>query len=277
MKIYISVDLEGINGVVHPDQVLPEYGGYARTQQWLIKELNSCINGLFRAGADEVLVNDSHHVSRNILADRLDERVELMSGDARRLSMMEGLDDSFDAVVLLGYHAKAGTPMAIMDHSYYPLLVSDLRIDGESFGEIGLSTLYAAERGVPVIMLSGDSAASMEIKELVPDCHTAVVKQATGRFGARCLPFAKSNALIESTAFEALNALKTAKVYSVRMPAVLEMEFFSPNMADGAAMIPGTKRVDGRTVLVECKDMEELFMWRQVMCTLAESCKEKEY
>ncbi|MBQ3405163.1 MAG: M55 family metallopeptidase [Oscillospiraceae bacterium] len=277
MRVYISVDLEGVNGVVHPEQVLPEHPEYERTQRWLLEEINSCVRGLKSAGVEHITLNDSHHSSRNVIIDGLDPIVELMSGDTRPYSMMNGIDSSYDAAILLGYHAKAGTHNAVLDHSYYPLLVRDIRVNGRSCGEIGLSALYAGAVGVPVVMLSGDAAAAAEINELLPACKTAAVKKATGRFGAVCMPMEKSRALIEDSARAAISALPDMKPIAENMPACLEIEFVSANMADGAAMIPGTNVVDSRTVSIECGSMDEVFLWRQVMCIMAQSCADKRF
>lgn len=277
MKIYISVDLEGINGVVSDRQVLPEFPEYEKTRQLVVEEINAVAKGLQDAGVTEIVVNDSHHESLNIDIRELTEGISLISGDSRKFTMMHGLDESFDGAILLGYHAKAGTRYAIMDHTYYPDLVEDLKINDRSYGEIGLSALFAAEKNVPVIMVSGDAAAAAEAQSLMPNCKTAAVKDAQGRFCAKCLPKQEGHILLSDTAREAAAALpkegKRNLSYRENFPAMLEIKFYKYDMADSALLVPPAKKSRERTVQIKCSDMEELFSWRQVLCSMAECAK----
>lgn len=269
MKVFISVDLEGINGVTSPQQVLPGNREYEVTRKMVTDEVNASVAGAVEAGASEILINDSHHDMRNVDIARLDARATLISGDAKKYSMVHGIDETFDAAIFLGYHAKAGTPFAIMDHSFYPKEVLDIRINGVSYGEIGLNMLFISEIGVPVVMVTGDKAAIQEACRLNPSCKTVCVKEAQGRFSARCLSVGESLKQIKQTAQEAVSASRQIKIPAVPENPVLEIDFSSVNLADAAGIVPGTERLDSKCIRFKCSDMKELYMWRQVFCALA--------
>lgn len=269
MKIYISVDLEGVNKVVKPEQVLQGNLDYEEIRKLATDEVNAAIAGAKEGGAKKVVVNDSHDKKTNIDLTKLDPDVELISGEGNKYSMVHGADETFDAAIFIGYHAKAGTPYAIMDHSFYPKIIQDIKVNDISFGEIGLNMLYLAEKKVPVIMVSGDEAACKEALAINPSCKTACVKKAQGRFSAKCLPINKGLKLIKNTAKNAVLNLHNIKTIKVPQNPILEMKFSSTNLADAANMVPGTKRKDVMSVQYSCKNIDELYMWRQVFSILA--------
>jgi len=277
LKIYISVDLEGINGVVTPEQVLPQYSAYEETRKIATDEVNAAISGVKEVGATKILVNDSHHCMTNIILSELDRGAELISGKSKRYSMVQGADESFDAAMFIGYHAKAGTTKAIMDHSFFPKELVDMRINGISYGEIGLNMLYIASMGVPTVMVTGDTAAVLEAITLNPSCRTVAVKEAQGRFSAKCMPIEKSLMLIKETAKEAISALKDIDILEVPRDPDLELDFVTAALADSAAVVPGSERVSSKTIRYRCKDIKELYMWRQVFCGLAVGAYNKDY
>jgi D-amino peptidase len=277
MRIYISVDMEGINGVVHPEQVMPGHAAYEESRNMATIEVNAVADGLRAAGVTEIVVNDSHGHSRNLIPALLRDDIIYYAGDARRDTMTHGLDANFDAAILLGYHAKAGTPMAVLCHTYYAAAVSDIKINGVSYGEIGLAAIYAGNFNVPIIMISGDLAATAELSELNQDVRTVVTKEATGRFGAKCRPVNVCVEALTDVARLAVSDIGKAKILSADAPLNLEVSFFTPELADGAAMVPAATRKDALTVSIECKDITEAFRWRQVFTSQAESAREIEF
>src|SRR2546426_5094855 len=169
MRVYISVDMEGIAGVVDESQTDPappafaaEYGRFRRL---MTAEANAAVEGALAAGATRVLVNDSHWFMRNLLAEELHQAAELVSGDPKPRSMVQDIDRGFDAALFIGYHARAGTRNAILDHTYADR-VHDVRLNGKPVGELGLNAALAGVHGVPVALVSGDSAVATEAKEL---------------------------------------------------------------------------------------------------------------
>ena len=176
-RVYISVDMEGISGVNGDDQTAAGRPEYARARKLMAEDANAAIRGAFEGGATDVLVNDSHGGQRNLLPEDLDPRARLISHSFKRHGMMEGLDDSFDAVIFVGYHAKADAPRGLFAHTGSGV-VGDLQINGRSVGEGGMNAALAAYYGVPVVAVSGDDAAIAEILDVVPHARGVVVKRA---------------------------------------------------------------------------------------------------
>src|SRR2546426_12634919 len=193
MRTYISIDMEGIAGVVHESQTAPttpafaaEYGRFRRL---MTAEANAAVEGALAAGATRVLVNDSHWFMRNLVAEELHQAAELVSGDPKPRSMVQGIEDGggggFDAALFIGYHARAGTRHPILDHTYADR-IHEVRLNGKPVGELGLNAAFAGVHGVPVALVSGDSALAAEAKDLLGDgVATVVVKQAVGRHAAQ--------------------------------------------------------------------------------------------
>ena len=141
-KVYISVDMEGISGVVGDDQTSAGGAEYNRSRKLMAEDANAAIRGAFEGGATQVVVNDSHGSQRNLLPEDLDPRARLISHSFKRHGMVEGLDETFDAVIFVGYHAKADSPRGLFAHTGSGV-VKDVQVNGRSAGEGGLNTLMA--------------------------------------------------------------------------------------------------------------------------------------
>src|SRR5574339_890339 len=187
MKILLAVDMEGITGVTTWDQVTPGHAEYARFRKLMTQDVNAVIRGALEAGADEVIVADGHWNGSNILVEELDARARLNTGSPSPFSMMQGIDESVDGVMFIGYHARNGTPSAILDHTWSSRTVANIWLNDILTGEYGLNAALAGHFGVPVIMASGDQTACKQMSEQLGDIEPAVVKQASGRFAAECL------------------------------------------------------------------------------------------
>jgi len=186
MRVYISIDMEGVAGVVHEDQTDPvdprHSAEYNRFRRLMTGEANAAVEGALAAGARTVVVNDSHWLMRNLIAEELNPAAELISGNPKRWSMVEGVDAGFDAALFVGYHARAGTRQATIDHTYTDR-VHEVRLNGRPVGELAINAALAGTHGVPVAMVSGDQALAAEARDLLgPAVETIVVKQAVGRF-----------------------------------------------------------------------------------------------
>ncbi|HKM28701.1 MAG TPA: M55 family metallopeptidase [Anaerovoracaceae bacterium] len=265
MKIFISADLEGVNGVVSPADIIPGELGYQDSRIRMTEEINTVTDVLFCEGAEEVLVCDSHEVSQNVRIDLLDERITLIKGDTRAHSMVHGIDSTYDGLILLGHHAMFGTPKAVLDHTYDPIMIRELKVNDMACGEVGISALFAAEQGVPFIMTSGDDALSKEAKALDPEVEVAVVKKAEGRYCARCLPKKESHEVLRETARKAIQGISSRKCIEVPKEIMLEVTFQQTCMADGAERVKGVKRVGPMTVTYKCQSMKEYMEMRQVI------------
>jgi len=262
MKILIAADMEGITGVVAWDQVEPGHPEYARFRRLMTADVNAAIRGAFAGGADEVLVTDGHNYGRNILIEELDPRARLNSGSPSELSMVQGVKHGLDGVMLVGYHAAAGTRNAILCHTW-TTHVTNVWLNGLPVGEIGLVAGVCGHFGTPILMIAGDQAACDEASGLLPGIQPAVVKVASRRYAAECLPPAQSHPIIEAAAHAAVEKLKHGQSPAplrIETPVRVRIEYDSPSPADNAEMIPGARRIDGRTIVVTTPDMPAGFL-----------------
>jgi D-amino peptidase len=265
MRVYISVDMEGVAGVVHEDQTDPinprHAGEYNRFRHLMTSEANAAVEGAFAAGATRVLVNDSHWRMRNLLAEELHPGAELLSGGPKRGSMVEGVDLGFDAAMFVGYHAMAGTTHAIIDHTYAGT-VHAVRLNGRPAGELAINATLAGHHGVPVVLVIGDQALAAEARELRGDgVEAVVVKHAVGRFAARSVSPSESCRRIREAAAATLHRKHDPLV--PKPPIRIEVDFALTQMADMAELVPGSVRTGGRTLEYEHHDYREVFRaWR---------------
>lgn len=259
-KILIAVDMEGVTGVVSWDHVNTSHPEYARFRRLMTGDVNAAIRGACRAGADEIIVSDGHAFGRNILIEELDSRARLNSGSPSPLSMVQGIDHHIDGVLFVGYHARIGTPNAILEHTWSDERVSNYWMKGAGeteyrpMGEIGINAAMCGYFGVPVLMVSGDQAACDEGREYLGNIETAIVKRAAGRMAAECLPPAIAQEKIEQAAYRAVSGLclerdleRGLQPLLIPSPIYLAVDFVQSEMAEKAAIMPGTQR-DGRRV-----------------------------
>ena len=207
-KVYVSVDMEGISGVNGNDQTSAGQPEYGRARKLMAEDANAAIRGAFAGGATEVVVNDSHGSQRNLLPEDLDPRARLISHSFKRYGMMEGLDDSFDAIIFVGYHAKADSPRGVFAHTGSGV-VRDLQINGQSVGEGGMNAALAAWYGVPVVAVSGDDVAVAEVKGNVPGIQTAVVKRAINMRAVELKPLQQARREIQDACRDGVAAART--------------------------------------------------------------------
>jgi len=272
MRVYISVDMEGVAGVVHEDQTNPTdprcAADYDRFRRLMTAEANAAVQGALDAGATRVLVNDSHWTMRNLVAEDLNEAAELVSGGPKPRSMMEGIDGGFEAALCIGYHARAGTRNAIVDHTYADRVL-DARLNGRSVGELGLNAALAGTFDVPVVLVSGDAALAAEAHDLLgEDITTVIVKEAVGRHAAKSLAPAVACRRIREAAAKALKRKKTRR-FTIEAPITLEVDFSKTVEADMAEITPGAIRTGGRTVAFTHHDYREVFRAWRAMQNLA--------
>jgi len=257
MKIFISVDMEGITGVVHSDQVLPEKEEYKQARELMVGDVNATIEGALEAGAEEIVVNDSHYVMTNIVLSQLHPQAHLISGDDKPLCMMQGVEGC-NAALFIGYHAKIGTIHAVLDHTYFSSIVNRVSLNGMEVGELEINAAVAGHFNVPVVFVSGDEATCHDAKAFIADwLETAAIKKALGRTAAECLHPEESHQLIKAGVRKALSRLSVAKPIHLNLPVTFEVGFFTTQMADQATVYPFGERVDGRTIRVQGKTVLE--------------------
>jgi D-amino peptidase len=259
VKVFISADMEGISGVINPDQTLATAAGFTEARKLMTADVNAAVEGALAAGATEILVNDSHSTMRNIILEDLNPQAVLISGGSKPMSMVQGLDASFDACMFIGYHGKSGTASAIMDHTYYPKELHWVKFNGSEFGETGANAAVAGYYGVPLVLVTGDAATAAEAKALIPGISTVEVKQGVGRYAAACLHPSLTRKMIRKEAAEALTKVKEIKPLVLANPVTVEIELTATAMADQAQLIPGMQRTGPRRLEYTGKDYLETY------------------
>ena len=245
-KVYISVDMEGISGVNGDDQTAAGAAEYGRARKLMAEDANAAIRGAFEGGATDVLVNDSHGGQRNLLPEDLDPRARLISHSFKRHGMMEALDESFDAVIFVGYHAKADSPRGVFAHTGSGV-VKDLVVNGKSVGEGGMNARLAQWFGVPVVLVTGDDVAVEQQKETVPNVRGVVVKRAINTRAVELRPLADARREIQTAARESVAA--STKVAPVRpMSYTVRMQFRNVNIPEVATAFAEIRLVSPDTV-----------------------------
>lgn len=258
MKILIAADMEGITGVTNWDQVDPHHAEYPRFRRLMTSDVNAAVRGACEAGANEILVTDGHERGTNILLEDLDPCAHLVCGDYSPLAMVQGIDQGIDGLIFVGYHARAGSQNAILDHTWSSRRVANLWLNDILVGEYGLNGAVAGHFNVPVLMLTGDQTACAQATELLGPIETVVVKTAVSRMAAECLPPQITEELIQSTARQAVKRLQSGeapKPFVVSTPVHVTLDFNSSDQADQASVLPGSKRMDGRRLTFTADDM----------------------
>jgi D-amino peptidase len=247
MKILVAVDIEGVAGVVHPDQTRPGNADYERARRLMTLEANAAVRGAFSGGASAVIVNDSHGPFRNLVSEEIDPRAELLLGKPRELGMMAGVEQDCRAVLLVGWHARAGAP-GILAHTISSFAFARVVVNDAEVGEAALYGGVAAAFGVPVALFSGDDAFVAETEPLFPGAIGIAVKRAHGSRVATSFSPQAACAAIESGAKEAIARVDALRVRPQQTPARVAIEATSVAMADLFAMLPLVQRVDARTL-----------------------------
>jgi D-amino peptidase len=230
MKVFISVDMEGTSGLERLEEIFRGLPGFDRFRRLMAGDANAVIQGAIDGGADEIVVSDSHGYMCNINPDDLVPGIRLKRGQLRRRwCQMKGFENDYDAVLLVGYHAKAGNEDAILSHTWITSFL-DVRVNGRSVPEPSLNTWLAGAFGVPVVMLSGDDHVIREASPVMGDIHYAQVKTSTGYFSGAHLPLEESRRLLRDTAREAVASARGFKPVLAELPVTIEVDL-SPDPA----------------------------------------------
>ncbi|MEI7033823.1 M55 family metallopeptidase [Streptomyces pratensis] len=270
MKTLISVDMEGISGIVHPTETHPDRHDYERGRALMTAEANAVVAGVLDADpAAEVRVADAHGPYRNLLPEQLDRRARLVRGKPRPLGMLAGLDEHTDAVLLIGYHVRAGGGPGVMAHTMNGEIL-DVRVAGRSLGEIGLNAAMAGHLGVPVVLLSGDDAACAELADLVPLAATVAVKEALGMAAAVMPHPEETRGRLRRAAAEAVARYEDVPPLVLTGPLDVEVDLAGPHAVDLATLVPGVSRARGaRTVAFTAQDYAAAYRLILLLAQLA--------
>jgi len=264
-RLFISADMEGVAGVVSGDQLSTTGFEYESFRGFMTEEVNAAIAAAREAGFSEFVVADSHGTMQNLLLDKLPADVQVVRGSPRPLGMMQGIDDSFDAAIFIGYHASTTNPEGVRAHSFSSATLADVRLGGVSVTEGAWNAALAGQFGVPVIAVSGDESAVAEVKRLVGDVEGAVVKWPIGFHAARTLTPEASRSVIRAAVARGLARRSTLTPYRITTPVSLEIRFKNYRPAEVLAWLPGVTRVDAHSIRVTVKDMVEAYHFLEVV------------
>jgi D-amino peptidase len=260
MRVYISVDMEGIAGISHAAPTGRGDSGYPAAVRLMDGEANAAIEGAFEGGATEVVVNDSHGSMFNLTPEDIDPRARLVQG-RKPYSMVEAAADGrFDVALFVGYHARAGHPRGTIAHTYTgdPTLTT---LNGRPVGEYGINGLYLGALGVPVGMVAGDDALADEVAEWLPWAERVVVKRGVSRMAADSVHPSVARSLISAAARRAVERAGRGELESLVLgaPISVGIEFHLAGQADFAAVIPGFIRTGDRGIRYEADDAIEAY------------------
>jgi D-amino peptidase len=257
LKVYISVDMEGVAGVVTADQLLPGGFEYERFRHFMTDETLAAVRAAKQAGATEIVVSDSHGNGENLLVEAFPKDVRLVRSWPRHGSMMAGLDKSFAAAVFIGYHASTTNTKGVRAHTFSSAHLTRVALNGNTVTEAEFNAAYAGDFGVPVIFASGDDAAIAEIKARLGDMDTVITKTTLGFHSAETLTPAASCDLIFEGVLHAVAHRTLRHAYMLTKPVTLELSFKNYMPAEVLSYLRAVDRVDSHTIRFVGHDMQE--------------------
>ncbi len=264
IKVFISVDMEGIGGIGTGKMVSESGKDYALGRQLMTDEVNAVVKAIYSLGPAEIVVNDSHGDMQNLLHTKLDTRVAYIQSNIKPLGMVQGLDATFDAVIFLGYHARAGTEDGFLAHTGSGS-VKGLWINGVEVGEGGLNAYFAGSLNVPVVLYSGDETFVRQYNDLDRGKYFVITKTAIGSSAAKLIHPELVKKDLESKTIQALENVDALSFLKVTEPVLVKMKFSQTTHADVVLGIPGVKRLDGTTVEFQTKSMDEAYRLIRIM------------
>jgi D-amino peptidase len=267
-KIFISVDMEGIAGVVQPAQLGPDGFEYGKAREWATGEVNAAIEGARAAGATEFVVCDSHGNAQNLLIDQLPDDVRVVRGFPRPLEMMQGIDETFDAALFIGYHASEWSVDAVRSHTMSSAKLLGIRLNGQEVMEAVFNAAIAGHFGVPVVFMSGDRIAVAQVQKTLPAVEGVVLKEPYGFHSAMTVTPARARQLVREGVTRALRK-GGATPFRLKTPIDLEVGFKLTPDAEKAAYVPGLTRVDAHTVRGTFADILQITRLMQILTSLS--------
>lgn len=267
MKVYISVDMEGVAGIATLDQIVRGGSGYPRAQELMTQEANAAIAGAFEGGATSVVVNDSHGTMDNLLHDRLDPRARLVFGAPKAQCMAEGLTDDCAVALFVGYHAPAGAP-GVLAHTFSAYF-GEVRVDGARVSEAEVNGLYAASLGVPVGLVTGDDVIGAIASDVFAGATVVTVKEAHGFSATDTVAPSVALGLVREGAAHAVAGAASLPRPAAGTPLRLEVDMPSPVAAELSACIPGCTRTADRTVAAVLESAKDVLGLITVLYELA--------
>lgn len=269
MKVFISADIEGVSGVA-TNQQLKTNSEYQRFRKLMTADVNAAIEGAFKGGATEVVVADGHGNMSNIFIEDLDSRARLVQGSNRVMCQLEGLDDSFDAIMFVGHHGREGGSDAIISHTLAGICVNEMKINDKVVGETEMNAFVAGGYNVPAVFISGDDAYVKEVQETLPDVEAAIVKKAVDRFASELLHPEVAHQLIRDKAEAAIKRVSSFSPLKIEGPVTFEIEFKGPQQASMTTTLPTVERISPKRIRFTCDDIVTAYkhMWGCVIIAI---------
>ena len=258
LKIYISADMEGVVGAVTGEQLGPGGFEYQRFREFMTAEVNAAIDAARAAGATEFVISDSHGNGQNLLIDKLPDDVTVIRSWPRELSMMAGIDESFDGVIFIGYHASTANTRGVRAHTMSSANITSLRLNGMEMTEGSMAAAVAGHFGVPVIMISGDDVAVAENQVLIGDIEGAVVKWAKGFHSAETLTPEAAYEVIRTRTMSAINRIEEFQPYILSTPIELELTLKNYTPVELLGYLPNVERINSHTIRFTGEDIIEV-------------------
>ena len=256
MNIYIMVDNEGISGVYSWEQTKEGGSRRAEGRAYMTADINAVVEALKEAGVEKIIVRDCHGGANTVLWDQLSPLADAYIVGNTGQERVADIEDC-DGVILLGYHAMAGTNGAFLNHTWSGEGIQNVYLNGRRSGEIAIDAAIAGDHGKPVIMLSGDDKLCAEAREFLPWAVTAEVKRGITGTGGILLPQAKAHALLRARAVEAVQKLDSMRPYVLEHPVRMRIELTQRQPLPLAASKPYMTLIDGHTYEVTGQSMLE--------------------
>lgn len=257
LKVHISVDMEGIAGVVTGDQLGPSGFEYGRFREFMTREALAAVTAVKEAGATEIVVADSHGNGENLLIEQFPPDVKIVRAWPRPLEMMGGIDQTFDAAIYIGYHASTTNPSGVRAHTFSSATLTKVTLNGVEMSEGSWNAAIAGHFNVPVVMVSGDDAALAEIRKVVGPIEGVESKKTLGFHSAVTLTPAAVQALIGPAVKTGLSKRATLKPYKPQGALVVDVTFKHYLPAEVLAYLPMFERSSAHSVRFRPKDMVE--------------------
>jgi D-amino peptidase len=267
LKIHISADMEGVAGAVTGEQLSPAGFEYNRFREFMTAEVNAAIEAAAQAGATEIVVSDSHGNGQNLLIEKFPRAVTVVRAFPRPLGMMQGIDETFDAAIFIGYHSSTANPQGVRAHTISSARLADVRLGGLSVPEAGLNAAIAGHFNVPVIMISGDEAAVSEAQSIIGNIEGAVVKWSSGFHSARTLTPEAACSLIREKVARALARIKEFKPYKLKTPVQLDVRFKNYRPSEVLSYLSIVERTDSHSIRFTGKDIIEVSKFMTFLTT----------
>jgi D-amino peptidase len=263
MRVFISADMEGVTGIADPRDIIKGETDYADGTELMIGDVNAAVEGALAGGSDKIVVNDSHWTMTNLPQAQLHEEARLIRGSSKRRLMMEGFTGNHTIAFFVGYHAKAGTPQAVLNHTMYPQMLIRVRVNDQEVGEMGLNAGLAKHYGVPVGLVTGDDKTAEEAEDEFgkAEVETVAVKQGIDRFTADNLPLSEARDRIRTAAKRAVERADNDSFEQLQFeePVRIEIEWAATNHAYRASELVTVERTGGRTTRVKEETYPEAY------------------